>query len=129
MFELMLIVQAGLCLFLIFVVLLQQGKGADMGAAFGGGANTLFGAAGANSLLSRMTTGTAIAFMISSVILVNMYFSRSRIMPVQQSAPSLEGSVMQGAAENAAKNEAPVTESAPEAPAAPAAPVAEEAAK
>jgi len=57
------------CLFLIVVVLLQTGKGADMGAAFGGGSQTLFGAGGAGNLLTKLTTGTAIAFMVTSLIL------------------------------------------------------------
>ena len=57
------------CLFLIVVVLLQTGKGADMGAVFGGGSQTLFGSGGAGNFLTRLTTGTAIAFMITSLIL------------------------------------------------------------
>jgi len=50
-------------------VLLQTGKGADMGAVFGGGSQTLFGSGGAGNLLAKLTTGTAIAFMITSLIL------------------------------------------------------------
>ena len=57
------------CLFLIVVVLLQTGKGADMGAVFGGGSQTLFGSGGAGNLLTKLTTGTAIAFMVTSLIL------------------------------------------------------------
>jgi len=57
------------CLFLIVVVLLQTGKGADMGAVFGGGSQTLFGSSGAGNFLTKLTTGTAIAFMITSLIL------------------------------------------------------------
>ena len=57
------------CLFLIVVVLLQTGTGADMGAVFGGGSQTLFGSGGAGNFLTRLTTGTAIAFMITSLIL------------------------------------------------------------
>src|SRR5574341_1366177 len=57
------------CLFLIVVVLLQTGKGADMGAVFGGGSQTLFGSGGAGNLLTKLTTGTAVAFMITSLIL------------------------------------------------------------
>jgi preprotein translocase subunit SecG len=58
-----------ICLFLIVVVLLQTGKGADMGAVFGGGSQTLFGSGGAGNFLTRLTTGTAIAFMVTSLIL------------------------------------------------------------
>ena len=57
------------CLFLIVVVLLQTGKGADMGAVFGGGSQTLFGSGGAGNFLTKLTTGTAIAFMMTSLIL------------------------------------------------------------
>jgi preprotein translocase subunit SecG len=57
------------CLFLIVVVLLQTGKGADMGAVFGGGSQTLFGSSGAGNFLTKLTAGTAIAFMVTSLIL------------------------------------------------------------
>ena len=57
------------CLFLIVVVLLQTGKGADMGAVFGGGSQTLFGSSGAGNFLTKLTTGTALAFMVTSLIL------------------------------------------------------------
>jgi len=57
------------CVFLIVVVLLQTGKGADMGAVFGGGSQTLFGSSGAGNFLTKLTTGTAIAFMLTSLIL------------------------------------------------------------
>jgi len=58
-----------LCVFLIAVVLLQTGKGADMGAVFGGGSQTLFGSGGAGNFLTRLTTGMAIGFMVTSLIL------------------------------------------------------------
>jgi preprotein translocase subunit SecG len=57
------------CVILVLVVLLQAGKGADMGAVFGGGSQTLFGSGGAGNFLTRLTTGTAIAFMMTSLIL------------------------------------------------------------
>ena len=49
---------------LILVVLLQTGKGADMGAVFGGSSSTIFGSSGAGNFLTRLTTGMAIVFMI-----------------------------------------------------------------
>jgi preprotein translocase subunit SecG len=53
------------CLLLIVLVLMQHGKGADIGVSLGGGAsNTVFGARGAGSFLTRVTTGSAILFMI-----------------------------------------------------------------
>jgi preprotein translocase subunit SecG len=57
------------CLFLIVVVLLQTGKGADMGAVFGGGSQTLFGASGAGNFLTKLTTATFIAFLATSLFL------------------------------------------------------------
>jgi preprotein translocase subunit SecG len=55
------------CTFLIGIVLLQQGKGADMGAVFGGSSSTIFGSSGAGNFLTRLTTGTAIVFMVTSL--------------------------------------------------------------
>lgn len=57
------------CLFLIGVVLLQQGKGADMGAVFGGSSQTVFGSSGAGNFLTRLTTATAVIFMLTSLTL------------------------------------------------------------
>src|SRR4029077_5884243 len=59
-----------ICIFLILVVLLQQGKGADWAGTFGGGGSqTVFGARGAGTLLSKATTAAAIIFMITSLAL------------------------------------------------------------
>jgi preprotein translocase subunit SecG len=82
------------CLFLIVVVLLQTGKGADMGAVFGGGSQTFFGTGGAGNLLTKLTTGTAIAFMLTSLILS---YGQSRTgtssllnrLPTDTSAPAV----------------------------------------
>ncbi len=55
------------CLFLILVVLLQTGKGADVAAAFGGSSSqTAFGARGAATLLTKLTTISAVLFMLTS---------------------------------------------------------------
>ena len=57
-------------LFLIAVVLLQSGKGAEMGASFGSsGSQSVFGAGGGTTFLSKMTTGAAIIFMLTSLTL------------------------------------------------------------
>ena len=56
------------CFFLIGVVLLQQGKGQDLASAFGGGGSqTAFGTRGSASLLSKITTASAVIFMITSL--------------------------------------------------------------
>src|SRR5512139_699296 len=57
------------CFALIVIVLLQAGKGAEMGAAFGGASQTLFGSAGAMGFLSKLTTVAAVVFMITSLLL------------------------------------------------------------
>ena len=55
------------CIGLILVVLLQAGKGANMGAVFGGSSQTIFGSSGPGTFLSKMTTGIAVVFMITSL--------------------------------------------------------------
>lgn len=57
------------CFVLIVVVLLQTGKGADIGAVFGGSSQTIFGSSGAGNLLTRLTTWTAVVFMLTSLFL------------------------------------------------------------
>jgi preprotein translocase subunit SecG len=58
-----------ICLFLVFIVLIQSGKGAEMGAAFGGSSQTLFGSRGAATFLNKLTTVAAVLFMITSLVL------------------------------------------------------------
>ncbi|MCP5464734.1 MAG: preprotein translocase subunit SecG [Deltaproteobacteria bacterium] len=60
-------------IFLISVILLQSGKGSDIGAAFGAGSSqTLFGARGAATLLSKITTAAAIVFILTSLSLATV---------------------------------------------------------
>ena len=62
---------------LILVVLLQTGKGAEIGAVFGGGSSsTIFGSSGAGNFLTKLTTAMAIVFMITSLTLG--YFAGQR---------------------------------------------------
>ena len=66
-----------LCLFLILIILLQPGKGGDVGAAFGGGSSSsFFGPRGPTSLLQQATTGVAVMFMVTSITL-SLYSDRS----------------------------------------------------
>ena len=68
------------CFVLIVVVLLQRGKGAEIGAVFGGGASsTVFGARGAGNFLTKLTTAAAIVFMVSSLTL--SYLSSQSLTP------------------------------------------------
>ena len=69
---------------LIVIVLLQQGKGASMGAGFGGSSQTIFGSRGPATALAKITTGAAIIFMLTSITLSTMSNSakESTIMPI-----------------------------------------------
>ena len=70
---LLIVIHVVVCIALIMIVLLQTGKGADMGAAFGGGSSqTLFGSTGASTFLSKATTAAAIVFMLTSLTLAYM---------------------------------------------------------
>ena len=79
------------CLSLIGIVLIQGGKGAEVGAAFGAGAsNTIFGASGGQSFISKMTTGVAVIFMLTSLTLAMFWGTpgSSSVMPEQVVAPA-----------------------------------------
>ena len=65
---------------LIGMVLLQKGKGADIGAAFGGASQTVFGPRGAQSFLAKLTTTAAVIFMITSFFLAVTSAKKSSIM-------------------------------------------------
>jgi len=67
--SLLTIVHVFVCLFLVGIVLLQHGKGADIGATFGGSSQSLFGTEGPLPLLNKITTAAAIIFMLTSVTL------------------------------------------------------------
>lgn len=82
------------CILLVLVVLLQAGKGASMGAVFGGSSQTIFGSSGPGTFLSKMTTVIAIVFMLTSFGLTYLVSQReSSLMekgakaPIQQTAP------------------------------------------
>jgi preprotein translocase subunit SecG len=91
-------------LILIGIVLLQQGKGADIGATFGGASNTVFGPRGSQSFMSKVTTGAAVLFMITSLSLAITASKKSSVMEgVRQEAP----------APNASAPLAPPAQSAP----------------
>ena len=72
MTTLLTIVHIVACLFLIVIVLLQHGKGASMGAAFGGSSQTVFGTEGPLPLLNKITTWAAVVFMLTSISLAYM---------------------------------------------------------
>jgi preprotein translocase subunit SecG len=74
------------CFALILIVLLQAGKGAEMGAAFGGASQTIFGSTGAMGFLSKLTTVAAVIFMITSLLLA--FTSTRRASSVIREAPA-----------------------------------------
>ena len=89
--EIIVIVHVLLCVSLVGLILIQQGKGADAGAAFGGGASgTVFGSQGAGSFLTRSTGVLATLFFITSLSLA--YFS---IQSIEEKPKSLMDSAPQ----------------------------------
>jgi len=66
-----------ICFFLIIAILLQVGKGADIGAVFGGASQTVFGGRGPATILSKITAGVAIAFLVTSIWLAQISKTRS----------------------------------------------------
>jgi preprotein translocase subunit SecG len=121
MYTLMIIIHVVVSLALILIVLLQTGKGAEMGAGFGGGSNqTIFGSRGAATFLSKITTGAAVMFMLTSLSLAIMTKNRSGSV-IRDTAPRAAAPVKAGTeapAMPAAPAAAPATHAAPEAPAA-----------
>jgi len=73
MYEMLLVVYLIVAIILVGFVLIQQGKGAGMGASFGSGAsNTVFGASGAGNFMTRTTAILALAFFVLSLVLGNL---------------------------------------------------------
>ena len=89
MTALLLTLHVVVCIALIIIVLLQAGKGAEIGASFGSGSSqTVFGASGGKNFMTRLTTGAAVIFMLTSLILAYFYGQpgSSSVMPA--TAPS-----------------------------------------
>ena len=121
---LIIVVHVIVCLALILIVLLQTGKGADIGAAFGGsGSQTLFGASGAMTFLNKATTIVAVVFMLTCLILAYMSTNTTSTSIMEDAPAPIEQPV---ATTDAAAPAAPAAETAAPAPA-PAAPAAEQA--
>lgn len=104
-----------LCLFLILIIILQPGKGGDVGAAFGGGGggSTVFGPRGPTGLLQRATTVVAVLFMATSVTLA--LYSNEGMQDGGNMDDALER-VQQEMKEQAEVPEAPTPLVIPEAP-------------
>lgn len=87
----LIILHVVVCIALIMIVLLQTGKGADMGAAFGGGSSqTLFGSSGASTFLTKATTFAAVIFMLTSLTLAYRASHRASDSIIQDTRPPME---------------------------------------
>ena len=79
-FQVILIIHVILALGLVSIILIQHGKGADAGAAFGSGAaGAVFGARGAHSFLYKLTAALAIGFFITSIVLAYLATTETAI--------------------------------------------------
>ena len=102
--KLVLIAQMLSAIAMVGLILVQHGKGADMGAAFGsGGSGSLFGASGSANFMSRATSGLAAVFFVCTMAL--SYFGNLR--------PTSSGSVLDGAAVVAPAPAVPATQAGP----------------
>lgn len=100
--SLTLVVHVALAIAVIGLVLIQHGKGADAGAAFGSGASsTVFGARGSASFLTRLTTILAALFFVTSLILFYLAAHRDRglgsvtdsVVPAASDSPAIESDI------------------------------------
>jgi preprotein translocase subunit SecG len=111
---LLIVIHVIVCIALIMIVLLQTGKGADMGAAFGGGASqTLFGSTGASTFLSKATTAAAIIFMITSLTLAYMSSNKTGSSIMQNVETPVEQQAAPAAPDAGSTTAAPATQAAP----------------
>ncbi len=117
-----------IAVFLILVVLVQSGKGSDIGAAFGGGASqTVFGARGATTVLHKITSGLAVSFMATSLVLAVLAGQRTSrsVIPDEPAKPVPQTSSPAPAAPAAPGGPPTAEQKAPPSPAAPPAAPAE----
>lgn len=111
-FYFLIVVHITLCVALICLVLLQQGKGADLGAVFGN-SNSIFGAGGAGESIGNVTRILALLFMVTSILLVREYTHSTNFNDpnaIQEEQPvdgnkALKGSVLEEVNENVAQEE------------------------
>lgn len=111
MFTAVAIIHVLVCIFLILVVLLQTGKGSDIGAVFGGGGSqALFGSAGPGTFLGKLTAVMAGIFMLTSILIAGNFFARPSKSVIEEPPPAA-----QMPAQETQENKTPaVPEKAPE---------------
>lgn len=86
MYTALLVVHYLICIFLIIVILLQAGKGAEMGAAFTGASQTIFGSRGPATFFQKLTTVVALVFLLTSVLLAQ--YARKKPSSVVETVPA-----------------------------------------
>ena len=89
------LLHVSVCIALILIVLLQTGKGADMGAAFGGSSQALFGSTGATSFMHKVTAAAAIIFMLTCMGLT-LHFGKGETSSVMEGVSQTEAPVATG---------------------------------
>ncbi len=120
MTNVLIIIHVVVSIALIMIVLLQTGKGADMGAAFGGGSSqTLFGSSGASTFLGKLTTIAAVVFMLTSLVLAYYSSGRDRSSIMMENPPAVsDPAVPQPGTTAPVAEQEPPAESAQQVPAA-----------
>ena len=113
LYQSLIVIYLIVALCLIGLVLIQQGKGADMGASFGAGSSaTIFGSSGSGNFLTRATTWLAIAFFVISLVLGNLTANRVKssdewndlATTTEQSIPGNEVAPIQESVEAVSEN-------------------------
>ena len=118
MYTLTVVIHLIVCFLMIAAILLQAGKGAEIGAAFGGSSQTVFGSRGPGTFLSKITVGAAVIFMLSSLslaLLSKKENTSSTVIdlhtPTHQESSTTESS--SGTPAESSEEAAPVEPSAP----------------
>jgi preprotein translocase subunit SecG len=108
------VIHVVVCLALVSIVLLQHGKGAGIGAAFGGSSQTVFGSSGAAPFLAKLTAVAAVLFMLTSLSL--SFLSRQQDVSVMRELKSKPATQEKAPAPPAAPAEKPAAPAVPAAP-------------
>jgi preprotein translocase subunit SecG len=118
MYTLAVVIHVTVCFLMIAAILLQAGKGAEIGAAFGGSSQTVFGSRGPGTFLSKVTVAAAIIFMVTSLGLAVLSKERtfsSTVIDLNQPAPAAPSSTRQSKPDTPAPG-APAPQPAPTTP-------------
>jgi preprotein translocase subunit SecG len=110
------IVHIGICGFLVLVILLQQGRGGGMGAAFGGASQQVFGGAGAGNFLTKLTEIAAFSFMFTSVLLAGLASQHGESKYEEAAKVVYGGTSASASASASTTSPAPAPSGAPTAP-------------